>query len=116
MLVNECRLAPFQCRASGKTKDKHGFIDTGVDLEAIDPVRGERLYVSVSWITDMAREHGDMVSRHVLEQTRNKVAELQERLARLEALDEAIGPVINALAEQRAEELALELATEEVAA
>lgn len=118
MLVNECRLAPFQCRASGLTKDKHGFIDTGVDLEAIDPVRGERLYVSVSKVRDWAKEYGDMVPKGLLTQAQNRIAELTARLDQLEQLDDAIGPVINALAEARAEEIAIELAddTEEVTA
>jgi hypothetical protein len=76
--------APGQCIATLTNEDPLGFIDTGLTPSVIEP----RVYISVSWIGEMASKLG-MVEGILLDDANRRIATLERELAESHHLVEA---------------------------
>lgn len=85
MIVERCEYAPGHCMASLKDTDPKGFVDTMLSPAVMDP----RVYISVSWIEEMATKLGMVYVEDAGKDSR-RIEELEEQLREADAVARAI--------------------------
>lgn len=83
-IVSRPSQAPGYCLATLSSEDREGFIDTGHDPAVVDP----RVYISISWIREMAGKLG-MVDQEELENLVRENSRLSDELREADKLVEA---------------------------
>jgi hypothetical protein len=87
-------MPPGCCIATLTTEDPQGFIDTGLDPATVDP----RVYISVSWIKEMARRMG-MIDGSELVSAGVRIVELEKKVADQEKFVESVRYTLSKLGE-----------------
>lgn len=85
LIVERCEYTPGHCMATLKHEDPKGFIDTMLSPAVMDP----RVYISVSWVEEMAIKLGMVYVEDAGKDSR-RVAELEEQLREADAVANAI--------------------------
>lgn len=85
VVVEKPTQAPGCCIASLKDEDYEGFVDTGNNPTFVDP----HVYVSVSWIKQVARVLG-MEDGDQIEELRGQIEELEGKLIEAERAIQAV--------------------------
>lgn len=92
-IVERPSQSPGFCMASLATEDREGFIDTGLDPAMVGERNGPdlvdpRVYISVTWVKEMARKMG-MVEKEKVDSLERENTRLSEELKEADRLVEA---------------------------
>jgi hypothetical protein len=85
LIVERPEYAPGHCMATLKHEDPKGFIDTMLSPPVMDP----RVYISVSWVEEMAGKLGMVYVEDAGKDSR-RIEELEEQLREADAVARAI--------------------------